>query len=377
MRNGKMAEKSGIQRQEVSTALELLIGKIEDERKRIYSDGANAMKALDADTASKVLDFAKKIEAFQGKVKQLNSDWSALVEEKVSAPQKVQDIVDGDGKLFGMRTRKSKTGFTRNVTQPMAAKTNFTVRFPDGTVIFNRKACDTLVQTIERIGEHKVQGLNLICAGEPLVSKSRSKKYPAGSKRTAAGFFIQTQSSTSAKIKYLKTISAKLKIKLTILPPETAQNDELPGFNFTPADDETLTGVSWLIPANGKLYNHEAAFDKFGYIDWKQNKYHYRKGDIVYIYCSRPIGKVRYMTIVDKTGMSFDEITDDREFWTDTAKYDSGKNGAYVRLRLLKKKDSDKVNLAGLCAHGLCKAPQGPIRVRKKLLEFLKQNFGE
>lgn len=151
-----MAEKSGIQRQEVSTALELLIGKIEDERKRIYSDGANAMKALDADTASKVLDFAKKIEAFQGKVKQLNSDWSALVEEKVSAPQKVQDIVDGDGKLFGMRTRKSKTGFTRNVTQPMAAKTNFTVRFPDGTVIFNRKACDTLVQTIERIGERKV-----------------------------------------------------------------------------------------------------------------------------------------------------------------------------------------------------------------------------
>ena len=120
-----MAEKSGIQRQEVSTALELLIGKIEDERKRIYSDGANAMKALDADTASKVLDFAKKIGAFQGKVKQLNSDWSALVEEKVSAPQKVQDIVDGDGELFGMRTRKSKTGFTRNVTQPMAAKTNF------------------------------------------------------------------------------------------------------------------------------------------------------------------------------------------------------------------------------------------------------------
>ena len=164
---------------------------------------------------------------------------------------------------------------------------------------------------------------------------------------------------------------------MTILPPETAQNDELPGFNFTPADDETLTGVSWLIPANGKLYNHEAAFDKFGYIDWKQDKYHYRKGDIVYIYCSRPIGKVRYMTIVDKTGMSFGEITDDREFWTDTAKYDSGKNGAYVRLRLLKKKDSDKVNLAGLCAHGLCKAPQGPIRVREKRLEFLKQNFGE
>lgn len=372
-----MAKNSGIQKQEVSTALELLIGTIEDERKRIYNDGANAMKALDASTASKVLDFAQKIEAFQEKVKQLSSDWAALVDEKVSAPKKVQDIVDGDGKLFGMRTRKAKGGFTRNVTQPMAAKTNFSVQFPDGSIIYNHKACDTLVQTIERIGEQKVQGLNLICAGEPLVSMSKSKKYPTGSKRTAAGFFIQTQSSTSAKIKYLKTISTKLKIKLTILPPETARNDELPGFNFTPATDETLSGVSWLIPANGKLYNHEAAFNKFGYIDWKQDKYHYQKGDIVYIYCTRPIGKVRYMAIVDKAGMSFDEITDDREFWTDPAKYDKGKNGTYVRLRLLKKNDSDKVNLAGLCAHGLGKAPQAPIRVKEKLLEFLKQNFGE
>ena len=35
-----MAKNSEFQSQEVSTALELLIGTIEDERKRIYSDGA-------------------------------------------------------------------------------------------------------------------------------------------------------------------------------------------------------------------------------------------------------------------------------------------------------------------------------------------------
>ena len=32
--------------------------------------------------------------------------------KKFQLLKKVQEIVDGDGKLFGMRTRKSKAGFT-------------------------------------------------------------------------------------------------------------------------------------------------------------------------------------------------------------------------------------------------------------------------
>lgn len=138
---------------------------------------------------------------------------------------------------------------------------------------------------------------------------------------------------------------------------------------------EALSGNCWLISANGKKYDHEAAFEKFGYIDWRQNNRHYQVGDIVYIYCTRPICKVQYMAIVDREGMNFDEITDDREFWSDLKKYEEAQSGTYVRLRLLKKKDTDELNLDSLRAHGLYNAPQGPIKVKADLDEFLKEIF--
>lgn len=371
-----MSKENVMHNQEVSAALDLLISTLDAERNRIYGVGASAMLAKDKKTAQAVIDFAQKIEKFQENVQKLNDDWLTIIAEKISAPEKVQEIVDGEGKLFGMRTRKSKTGFTRNVTQPVAAKTNFSVQFSDGTIISNSKACDTFVQVIERIGESRVQALNLICAGEPLVSNTQSTKYKNASKRTLAGLYVQTQSSTAAKIKFLQTISAKLKIKLSIITDEV-NVAELPESNTATPTEETFTGDSWLISANGNLYDHEGAFDRFGYIDWRQNNRKYQIGDIVYIYCTRPICKVRYMAIVDREGMSFDEITDDREFWSDPTKYEEAQCGTYVRLRLLKKKDSDELNLDALRDHGLYNAPQGPIKIKAELDEFLKQGFAE
>ena len=50
------------------------------------------------------------------------------------------------------------------------------------------------------------------------------------------------------------------------------------------------------------------------------------------------------MAIVDREGMYFDEITDDREFWSEPTKYEEAQSGTYVRLRLLKQKDTDELN---------------------------------
>ena len=371
-----MSKENVMQNQEVSAALDLLISTLSDERNRIYEIGASAMLAKDKKTAQSVIDFAQKLENFQEKVKALSTDWTALIDEKISAPEKVQEIVDGDGKLFGMRTRKSKSGFSRKVENPIAPKTNFTVKFPDGTIIFTPKANETFVQAIEHIGEKKVQALRLICDGEPLVSDIKSKKYPTASKKTSRGLYVLTHSSTKAKIKFLQTISLKLNVNLEVIIPEVASAEDWPGLNVSAnAATEALSGESWLISANGNLYDHEAAFDKFGYIDWRQNNRRYQVGDIVYIYCTRPICKVRYMAIVDREGMSFDEITDDREFWSDPTKYEEAQSGTYVRLRLLKKKDSEELNLDALRNHGLYNAPQGPIKVKDDLDKFLKESF--
>ena len=38
----------------------------------------------------------------------------------------------------------------------------------------------------------------------------------------------------------------------------------------------------WMISANGKIYDHASAFEKWGYIDWRQRA-KFNNGDIVYI----------------------------------------------------------------------------------------------
>lgn len=75
-----------------------------------------------------------------------------------------------------------------------------------------------------------------------------------------------------------------------------------------------------IISANGKIYNHAAAFAKYGYIDWTQRA-KYQVGDEVYIYCSKPHQKIMYKTEVIKTSIPFDNITDDSEFWLNEEKH--------------------------------------------------------
>ena len=55
--------------------------------------------------------------------------------------------------------------------------------------------------------------------------------------------------------------------------------------------------MNWILPANGKLYDHARAFQKWGFIDWRQNNRKYQVGDIIYIYCTRPYKKIMYKTI--------------------------------------------------------------------------------
>ena len=70
----------------------------------------------------------------------------------------------------------------------------------------------------------------------------------------------------------------------------------------------------WMISANGKMYDHASAFQRWGFIDWRQNL-KFNVGDTVYIYCTRPFMKVMYKTIVDKISMSSEEIVNDEEYW--------------------------------------------------------------
>lgn len=134
--------------------------------------------------------------------------------------------------------------------------------------------------------------------------------------------------------------------------------------------------MNWMISANGKIYDHVAAFDEFGYIDWRQTA-NFDIGDVVYIYATRPYMKVKFKTVVEKINMKFEEITDDEKYWYDRKEYENSQSGRYARLRLLERADSEKLSLYALKNHGLKAAPQGPIKLKEELVEYLKANFSD
>lgn len=126
----------------------------------------------------------------------------------------------------------------------------------------------------------------------------------------------------------------------------------------------------WVISANSKIYNHARAFARFGYIDWVQNA-KYSVGDEVYIYCTRPYKKIMYKTQVRFINMKFGEITDDREFWNDTNKYEEGRFKLYARLELIEQADNINLSLENLRNNGLRAAPQGPVKMKKELSAYV------
>ena len=91
----------------------------------------------------------------------------------------------------------------------------------------------------------------------------------------------------------------------------------------------------WILPANPKKYNHIEAFEKFGYIDWCQMN-NFNVGDIVYIYCARPISKIICKSVVERINITSNDKTNDNEFWINNeSKAKSLSVNRFCRLRQL------------------------------------------
>lgn len=133
---------------------------------------------------------------------------------------------------------------------------------------------------------------------------------------------------------------------------------------------------TWMISANGKLYDHASAFQNWGFIDWRQRA-RYSVGDIVYIYCTIPFMRVMYKTVVERESMASSEIVDDSEYWYEKEEYRKALAGKYARLRLVAQTDTDLLSLDALKKRGLNAAPQGPIKIGSDLAAYIDANIDE
>ncbi len=122
----------------------------------------------------------------------------------------------------------------------------------------------------------------------------------------------------------------------------------------------------WLISANPRMYNHEGAFNRNGFIDWGQYG-KYQVGDKVYIYCAYPEKRIRFITKVTKIDMPKDDIPDDREFWIS----DFNDCEKYVRLELVKTTDNSLLTYGCLKEHGLKSAQPRKQEIKGELLSYI------
>lgn len=82
---------------------------------------------------------------------------------------------------------------------------------PEGKEISETTACATFVAAIAHANLQRIADRGYILAGEPLVSKVKSTKYPGASK-AADSWYVMTHSSTAEKLRILNKLSKDLKL---------------------------------------------------------------------------------------------------------------------------------------------------------------------
>lgn len=97
---------------------------------------------------------------------------------------------------------------------PKAPWTGLLVTYPDGAVINNKYAYETLIQVVEKAGIEKVEKLGLKQVGLYFISKNRDDFY--NQHVLPGGYLITTHSSTAKKKQQIEEISEKLGLGLKV-----------------------------------------------------------------------------------------------------------------------------------------------------------------
>ena len=135
--------------------------------------------------------------------------------------------------------------------------------------------------------------------------------------------------------------------------------------------------MHWLISANSEVYDHATSFKDHGFIDWRQGAVKYQVSDIVYIYVTKPTGKIKYKCLVTKVNLSSSEIRDDRKYWVNQEEYEKSLSGFYMRLELIERVENPNLSLEKLLKNELRAAPQGPKKLEDEsgLLNYIEKYF--
>lgn len=131
--------------------------------------------------------------------------------------------------------------------------------------------------------------------------------------------------------------------------------------------------TEWLMSANAKRYDHQRAFAEQGFIYWRQIR-NFSKGDVVYIYCTKPIGKIQYLAVVEEVDIPFQKVSSDKKYYANPQQM---KEGNYIKLVLKCLYKGEKMDAADLSRFHFI-PPQGPQRIsNSELQNYIKTTFAK
>lgn len=120
--------------------------------------------------------------------------------------EKFEDLVD-------LTPDPQATHTTHAISQPpksRAKASKLIVHLPNGKVIQEGSASETLVEAVRKADPVKVRALGIICCKVPLVSTTKDKKYGDAQVEVSKGLYVITHANNDTKKRYLEKISKAL-----------------------------------------------------------------------------------------------------------------------------------------------------------------------
>ncbi|MBO4674303.1 MAG: HNH endonuclease [Bacteroidaceae bacterium] len=129
----------------------------------------------------------------------------------------------------------------------------------------------------------------------------------------------------------------------------------------------------WIVPSNDHIFRiGDAIKAQDGLVDWRMSN-DFSKGDIVFVYKTKPEQCIRYRMEIQSVGLSLDEAFDQETYWQDKEIYYSRLGFyKYARFKLLEEYTDDIMSLHHLHEHGVLGYIQSIMQCKnEELITFL------
>lgn len=131
----------------------------------------------------------------------------------------------------------------------------------------------------------------------------------------------------------------------------------------------------WLIPSNPYQFDLVKCVEEHQMVYWRQTRYHYELGDIVFMYATSGIGRILYVMEVEEVNIpNTPEIIEISKTFRIV---DQPPTNRVNKFRLIQKVGTHLLDQEHLREHGLRGNVQGSQNVSGHLLDYILSNIGE